>query len=152
MTTTKKLVLAGLTIASISGAGLFTQNVFAQNTQDTTGLASKIAAQFNLNENEVKTVLEQYRVEKQAEREAKFTEQLDKALADGQLTQEQKDKILAKRQELKAAMDAAKASSDKAELKQKMKELRESSKAWAKDNGIDLRWLRASGAELHRQK
>lgn len=141
---------------ALVGAGLLTSpKVFAENTPGDgpmSTLIQKLADRFGLKEDEVRQVFEEERVERQAEREKRFEEKLDQAVANGELTVDQKKLIIAKRQELEAnrpernpgefadmteeerktAMEGK-----RAEMETKRSEL----EAWAEKNGIDMKYL-----------
>ena len=82
----------------------------------------KLVERFNLNEDEVKAVFDDFRVERQAEMKARFEERLNQAVSDGQISEEQKQLIIAKHEELRAERNAK----------------RDELKTWAEENGIDL--------------
>lgn len=145
MNISKKAILAGLAVASISGVGFFSQNVFAQSPGDFDTLAKQIATRFDLKQEEVRTVLEDFKKEKEIERQAKFNQKLDQAVTSGQLTEPQKAAILEKRQEIKNRLTKIKTDNDENKRHTALKQLRDEVKVWATDNSIPLRWLRAAG-------
>ena len=152
MKLSKKSLVAAFAIASVAGASVFATSAFAHSDLNAAdSLASKIATKFNLDQAEVKDALDEFREEQRAEFEAKFNARLDQAVTDGDLTQEQKDMILAKRDEVKPRLDEIRDIENKEERQQAMKELRDELKTWAEDNDIPLRWLGGAGihAEAH---
>src|SRR5688572_20882191 len=68
-------------------------------------LADKLSQRFKLNKTEVQQVFDQHRDERRAEREKRYEERLSQAVKDGELTEEQKSKLLAKHKELVTEME-----------------------------------------------
>jgi hypothetical protein len=148
----KKIFLTGLTVV-ILGAGILTSTqVFAQTANDpTSSIVQKIADKFGLNKSDVQAVFDQDRADRKTAMEKKFESQLDQEVKDGKITEEQKQLIISKRKELettrqsqmqnmqgksqdeiKAAMEANKAT---------IEAERTSLEDWAKQNGIDIKYL-----------
>jgi hypothetical protein len=124
----------------------------AATTADDDSLASKIATKFNINKDEVQTLIKADREEKHAERQAehqkRFEERLSQLVKDGKITEEQKTKILEYHKTRQAALEAAKESfKDKTDEERKaaMDKQREADKKWAADNGIEEQYLMPGG-------
>jgi hypothetical protein len=143
--THKKLLIAGVAVATVASAGLFLNTAIAQGGGALDGLAGTIATTYHLNKDQVKTTIQQFRQQKLAEREASFQQDLDKAVTDGKLTQDQKNKILTERADIRTKLDNIKAMPKDSARQTAFKKLMDDVKQWAKDNKIALRWLRASG-------
>jgi uncharacterized membrane protein YhiD involved in acid resistance len=136
MNTAKKMLVVGA-ITTVVGAGAFAGVASAQTSSSTGGqsLADKIAQKFNLNKNDVQQVIDENRMEHQADHQKQFENRLNQAVTDGKITAAQKDQILAKAQELKTYMDSIKdktADEKRTLMKTKIDEL----KQWAKDNNL----------------
>lgn len=95
----------------------------------------KIATTFNLDRAEVQKVFDQDRDERKTEIETKFNNRITEAVNNGELTQDQADKIKAKRTELKTFMDSQK-DKTKQERHEAMRTKRAELQQWAKDNNI----------------
>lgn len=151
----KKILLTGLTVAILAGGVLTSTQVFAQTSQDRAGsmslLVQKITDKFGLNKSDVQALFDQDRSDRQANMEIKFETSLSHDVKDGKITEAQKQLIISKRKELestrqtqmqsmqgksqdeiKAAMEANKAT---------MESERKSLEDWAKQNGIDIKYL-----------
>jgi hypothetical protein len=150
--------ILGATVVSLAllGGGM----VYAQSDQpdgSRTTIIDRLVERFGLNKNDVQQVFDKERSDRQAEMQAKFVEQLDKLVSDGKITTEQKEAILAKKEEMQAAMQnnvgqrdpeefknltqeerKAEAENRKAEMETQQKALEQ----WSKDNGIDVQYLR----------
>ena len=144
MNTSKKFLVAGMTIVTMTSAGLFLNSAIAKGGNDLTGLASTLATQYHLNQTQVKVTLDEFRSQKLAEREAEIAKGLDQAVTDGALTQDQREKILAKRSEVKTKLNEIRTITSASDRQTARQQLRQDLKQWAKDNSIPLRWLRAS--------
>ncbi|NBS41962.1 hypothetical protein EBS80_04895, partial [bacterium] len=108
-------------------------------------LASAIAEKFDLDQSEVEAVIEEQaqarRDDMREQREQKFEDMLAQAVTDGDLTQDQADEVLAKREEMKAAFEALKDETPedrKAAMDEKVQELND----WASENDIPEQYVR----------
>lgn len=144
----KSLLVVGavtsIGLASATGIGIASAAT-ATNTSDSSSLVDKLASKFNLKKSDVQSVFDQDRSEREAEREARLETELTQAVTDGKITSAQKDTILAKHKEVKAAMEATKDSmKDKTatERKAAMDQRRADIEAWAKQNSIPSEYLR----------
>lgn len=136
--------------ASLLGGGAFALNASAatSSTDRADSLASKIASKFNLNKDDVKKVLDEDRAANQAERQKEMLtraeERLTQAVKDGKLTEAQKTKILDKIKSEQSFMDSLK-DKTQAERKTAMDQHRTELQQWAKDNGIDEKYVMMGG-------
>lgn len=124
-----KIMALGLAAASVIGGatvvGATTAN--AQSNSDT--LVERIASKFNLNENDVSAVFDEYRDEKHQQMEARMSEALQQKVDDGVITTNQK-----------AAIEDKLAS-----LEQQRESERTALQTWADENGIDMKYLMSHG-------
>lgn len=150
MKTSKKLLVAGLAVTTFASAGLFAQGAFAHTGND--GLVERLATKFNLDQTEVKSVVDEFRKEKGVEHEAKFNAKLELAVKEGKLTAEQKNQIIIKHEEVKNKLDTIKAIADKTERKQAVEQLKSDLKKWAQENDIPERWLHFAGRTHHHKE
>lgn len=115
-------------------------------------MIQKLAAAFGKSEDEVKVVLDEVHEAQRLEMLGLFEEQLDEAVLNGELTEEQKQLILAKREELKAQKESF--WQDKQNLsKEEWIEIKQNYQAelesWAQENGIDLKYF-FGGYKMHK--
>lgn len=95
-------------------------------------IVQMIAEHFNLDQDEVASVFQQ-------ERETRRQEHLDNLVEDGVLTEEQRDLLEAKQDEMKEERDAIRdADLTPEEQHDAMQELHDEMETWAEENGIDL--------------
>ncbi|MFH1789804.1 MAG: hypothetical protein ABH832_01925, partial [bacterium] len=118
-------------------------------------IVNAIAQKFNLNVTDVQQVFDEHKEqmkaqrqelfsEKQADMQKKFEERLTQAVSNGKLTQEQVDKIIAKKAELQAERQYTQnglPEQDRTTAKEHMDSL----KQWATDNNIPLEYLQIGG-------
>jgi len=143
-----KLLIPTLALGALAVAGLIGVNgVSADENEERTSLYQRIAAQFNLDEDEVKAFVDSDREERQAEMQANYEEKLDSLVSEGKITEDQKQAILDKKEEMK---------SEREENRESMKDLTEEEReaaredreadreerrsemeSWLNDNGID---------------
>jgi hypothetical protein len=88
-------------------------------------MMQKLSEKLGLNQDEVKTAMEEIRTERQAEAKQQFETNLTQAVTDGKITQEQKEYILGKHNEI-------------ANQQQVVSNLRQELRTWAEQNNIDL--------------
>ena len=132
-------IATGVTFASISGVGMASAAQTNKAEDGQSSIVDKLASKFKLDKTEVKAVFDEQHSQWEAARQTKVETALTKAVTDGKLTSEQKDKILAKMAEIKAdreknhdAMKDKTHAERKALMDQKKAEL----KQWATDNNI----------------
>lgn len=138
-------IASGIAFGSISGAGLASAAQTNKADDGQSSIVDKLASKFKLDKKEVKAVFEEQHTQREAAQQTKVEAALTKAVTDGKLTAEQKDKILAKRAEIKADReknhDSMKDKTDaerKAFRDQKKAELTQ----WATDNNIPEDYLK----------
>lgn len=133
----------------ISGATLLsTTQAFAQSTTSgldpRSSLVQKLADKFGLNKDEVQAVFDQSRQEMQAQRTAEYESRLSQLVKDGKITEAQKQLILAKHKELQSKhLTIMESMKDKNgdERRDAMEAEHEDLEEWAKQNGIDPKYL-----------
>lgn len=122
MLTKKSLLIAGaattLGVAGIAG----TNAAFAHQNSNNDDLIAKLALKFNVSEEEVQAVFDEYKSDKA---EAKVSAYLQKLVDKGKITVEQKTLIEAKLGEIRVEMKAEK----------------EALELWAEGLGIDVEYL-----------
>lgn len=115
------------------------------------GLAEKLG----VDQSKIETALGELRLEHQAEMQTKYEELLNEAVANGEITQEQKALIIQKHEEMKANrpepgnmnredfqnLSEEERQAQREEQRAKMEEQRQATETWAKDNGIDIKYL-----------
>lgn len=113
----------GLVVALATSVG-----AVAAETGSTTPskLAQAIASKFNLNANDVQSVITQQHQQAQTDRQANLKAKLDQAVKDGKLTSDQETTLLQK---------LTTRNQDRQSLRAARKDLRQ----WLQDNKIDLR-------------
>ncbi len=145
------------TYAYQSHAQTATDSAMTQNSREgkadhMANLVKAIAEKFGLNQTEVQQVFDDQHAQMQQQHKADEATRLSQAVTDGKLTQDQADKITAKRAELDAQRESDKAKFDsmtdserQAAMKTKMDEL----KQWATDNNIPAGYLPFGGGRGH---
>lgn len=129
----KKLIIASvvlsvLLLAGVIGAGV----VLAQSTNTNPPIIQKFAEKFNVSTDDVKEVFDEVREERRKEAQIRFEEQLNEAVKDGKITEEQKKVILEKQAEIMKQQE-------------EVFKLRQELKTWADENNIDLREICGPG-------
>lgn len=119
----KQVIFPAIAIGTLALAGALwfgSSKVEAASTTTDT-LVEKIAQKFNLPQDQVQATFDEVHSEKQATRVAEQSTKLDQAVKDGVITQDQKDRIVAKMSEKRTERRA----------------MRSEMQQWFKDNGID---------------
>lgn len=125
----KKIAIGALVLGlMVAGAVVWQTGIasayFGGESKDTT--AEKLANKLNVSKDQVSTAMDELQTERQAERQAEISANLDKAVSDGVITADQKQKILDKM----------------AEMQQKREQERKEMGQWQTDNNIDWSKLR----------
>ena len=147
----KRALLIGASVVTLGVGALVPLAAHAQTgSSSTTGtsIVDKIASKFNLNKTDVQKVFDEDRAARDAEREQQEATKLADLVKAGTLTQAQADKITTKRAEMKAERDKNKDSFKNmtdAERKAAMDANKTALDKWAKDNGIDIKYLMPGG-------
>lgn len=145
----KYLIYAILPVMAFAIIGVVsaTSNTFGTGNP-MSNLVNAIAEKFNLNVNDVQQVVNQVMGEQKAEMEVQqkqaFTDRINQAVTNGKLTQEQADKILAKKAELETQTESLQKMTQE-ERQTAMKEQMDSLKQWATDNNIPQQYLMFGG-------
>lgn len=141
----KILTCAVITVVLLGLCGALALNAQAKSGNGFySSIIQKLVEKFNLNAEEVQEVFDEARDEMRQEAQARFEERaggkMDKMPEFNQLTDEQKEALSAKREELREKFEALKDISPE-ERQAKMEELREELESWAEENGIDSKVL-----------
>jgi NADH dehydrogenase/NADH:ubiquinone oxidoreductase subunit G len=132
----KKLIVLILALIVLASAALAAQ-VKAQQKDHPDALIQKLVERFSLNQYEVEQVFNEARQEKNQEMQARQEEKLGQLVSEGKLTEEQKQTIIAKKQELQQNRPDFDSMSEEERRAQKQAH-QEEIKAWAEENGIDM--------------
>ncbi|MFC1790252.1 hypothetical protein ACFLZP_02070 [Patescibacteria group bacterium] len=122
------LVLGGIFLAGKFGI----RAVRADDNGFQSPMIRRLTERFNLNQNEVEEVFTQAREEHRAQRQNMAEDRLDQAVEDGVLSEEQKQALIAKREEMRSQRE----------------QHREEMRQWFADQGIDHDELMAKGGCL----
>lgn len=127
------IILGVLSLVSVLGIN----SVQANGEGNYPPIVQRLVERFNLDQGEVEQVFDEAREQRRAEMQNRFQERLDQAVTDGQITEEQKQAISAKKAEMQANREEMKDLSFE-EIKELRETHRQEMEAWAEENGIDL--------------
>lgn len=140
----KKLILP-VAVLLIAGAAFYGTAAYAQGDQNGRGeMVQDLAEKLGIDESKVQTAFDTIRAEHQQEMQAKFTERLNQAVADGKLTQDQKNMILQKHEEMQAQRETEREqvqTMTQEERRAFMSERRDEMQQWGEANGIDMQYM-----------
>lgn len=148
-------VAGSLGLAGVGGTAI----AHAQtNADDSTGssLVDALAKKFNLDKTKVQAVFDEQRSAMEQQRETELNEEIAQLVKDGKLTQEQADKLKAKRAELQKAREAQRNADDSTSHEERRAahdQRRTELAAWLRENGIDANYtylLVSKGGHGHR--
>lgn len=131
-------------VTAITGVYGIQRASAAETTTEFPPMIQKMVEKFNLNKTEVKTIVDQERTERQAEREADLTKKIDELVSSGEITADQKKTILAKHEEMQTKREAVRGLTGE-ERHTKMQELRTEMQNFLKEQGINESLLRPEG-------
>ncbi|HEY1074183.1 MAG TPA: hypothetical protein VGE59_00565 [Patescibacteria group bacterium] len=145
-----------LGLAALGVVSLGAMHTLAHDTAASDGktLVQRLSEKFNLKESDVEQVFTEHKSQVQATMEKRIDDKLTQAVTNKKITEEQKQKIIAKQKELQTQMEATKETLKNMtpqERQAEMKKQRDALEQWAKDNGIDTQYLRGLGFKgVHR--
>ena len=132
------LTLAGVVV--FGAANTYAQSPTPSNPFQT--IVQRIAQKFGLNEADVQSVFDEVRQEHQFQVQVKFEERLAQLVTQGEITETQKQLILAKHKELLEKKQQTDWQNMTYEQRRQAKESqRQEMENWAKENGIDLQFI-----------
>ena len=135
----KKTTLTILTLSALIAAGFFAVNqVKAEdNGVDYPPIIQRLIEKFNLDGEEVEEIFTEAREERQSQMQARFGERLGELVEEGQLTEEQKQAILAKKEAMRQESQNWQGLAPE-ERREQMEQHRAEMQTWAEGEGIDL--------------
>lgn len=139
----KKIAVSALSLAAVLtlvGVGISKADFNGKGGPDNS-LIQALVEKFNLNQSDVEDVFNQHQEEMRKEGQARSEERLNQAVTDGKLTEEQKNLILQKREEMRNEDHEDISNLSFEERRQLREEHREEMENWAEDNGIDMGYL-----------
>ena len=137
-------IITAVGTAGAVGVGVANAATDPSSVSPMSGLVDAIASKFSLNKSDVQKVFDEQHSTMQQQRETDFKSELAQLVKDGKLTQDQADKLTAKRAELQKQRDAdrtARKDKTREEMKSMMDTKRAELEQWAKDNGISTDYL-----------
>lgn len=138
----KKTIMIPVIAVAASGIILLgaTQLVHAQTSNTPfSGLAQAIAQKFNLNQTDVQNVINQ---QMQTNMQTRVQNRLDQLVKDGKITSAQEQAIISEMAKIKSEYDTAAFKTMTADQrKQSLQKMRDEINAWAKSQGIDIKYV-----------
>ena len=137
----KNLVIPVLALVLLTSVSYGATQALAEESGNFPPLVARLVERFNLNEDEVGEVLDEFKGEHHLRMQERMEARLSELINDGEITEEQKQAILDKHAEMRA---------DHEELKSKWSSMtdderlalheahRDQMEAWAEENGLDL--------------
>jgi len=144
MAISKKSMLALGAVTTIGLGSLAGVTIVSAHSFGGESLAEKFATRFNLSQDEVQTFLDEEKETHKADMHQKFEERLNQAVSDGELTEDQKSKILAKHEELKSFHESLEGKTHE-ERREAMQTKHDEVQSWAEENDIPLELVRPFG-------
>lgn len=133
----KKIFLPTMLALAILVVGILAASPVSAQNVSSNSLVKKLSQRFNLEESDVQKVFDDYKSERRADNFAFYSEKLDSLVSAGKITQDQKEVLLDKHEEMQDKMASITGLSQE-ERKNKKIALHEEFRAWAKSEGIDL--------------
>ena len=126
----------------------------AYSQTGSSSLVDQLVSKFNLNKDDVQEVFDASHTEQENQAQNNQAEKLAAAVTDGKITQDQADKITAKLAEMKTERENnrdAMADKTEAEREESMELKKTELSTWAKENDIDISYLRMTNGGQHRE-
>lgn len=144
----KKVVVPALALAILISAGAYGISRANGNDDNRNNLIAKISSRFGLSQSDIEKVFEENRSEMQAKRLAEAENKLNEYVAKGEITEAQKNLILAKRKEMQAERQSQGndlRNMTREERQAEMEKRHDEMEAWCEANGIDEKYVIGSG-------
>lgn len=134
----KKIIIPAIALAVLSLVSVLgIRSVRADENVTYPPIVQKLVERFNLNTEEVQQVFDEVRGDRQQEMQDRFEERLTQAVSEGKITQEQKEAIIARKDEMKA--DRGEFKNLTSEERHENREThRQEMETWAEENSIEL--------------
>ncbi|MFA5355172.1 MAG: hypothetical protein WC302_00315 [Candidatus Paceibacterota bacterium] len=126
----KKITYLIMTLVAVGILGFTVANAQADNGGFHSALIQELVERFNLNEQEVQEVFDEFEAENKEQMEERTSQEFTN------LTEEQKTAISEKMEEMKQKMEGIKDLSGE-ERQEAIDQIKEGMEAWAEENGID---------------
>lgn len=140
-----KLIISSLALIALGALAYTTgRAVYAEDNANFSPVVERLIQRFNLNRNEVGSIVSEVRTERQAEARTRAETRLSESVANGNLTEDQKNKILAKLTEEQRLREQYRSLSPE-ERREKMQERHKELEKWAEANGIDFKYVMGMG-------
>ena len=150
MKLSKTMLSAGI-VTAVTAGSITGVNAVSAHTNDGVSkdaLIDRVAADAGVDRSVIEASFESHQEDMKAEREATRAEHLDQLVTDSTLTQEQREALELKFEELKSQKESLRDQDLSREQKRElMKESREEFKAWAEKQGINLDDIRPEKGE-----
>lgn len=138
-----------ITVAIVGVVGVaFATSAFAQNGTSTTSYVQKLSQKLGLAEEKVQTAVSEIHDERHTEMVSQHEQKLQTYVENGELTSAQKDLIIAKMNEFHASRDSRMQEMQNKtpdERRTAMEAERTALENWAKENNIDMKYMRPFG-------
>ena len=139
----KFLIIPLLGLALVGSVTYGPLRVYAENgSGQYPSIIQKLVERFGLNEEEVRAVFDEERAKRRQQMRANFEDRLSQSVSEGKITEEQKQAILAKKEEMEANhrnfSDLSSEDLTPEKRREEMEAHREEMKTWAQENDIDL--------------
>jgi len=115
----KKLMIAIFSICFVAVSAFVATRAFASKTNNNQSYVQNLASKLGINENKVSTAMTEVRNEEQ---QTQLKKRIAQAVADGVISEDQKQKVIDKQNE----------------INEKQKALNEEMQSWAEENNIDF--------------
>lgn len=149
----KALYILPVTALILGATVLYTSTQASAFGRGDGSFVSELAGKLGLSEDQVQTTFDELRADHHAQMLQNFEDRLDQAVEEGQITQEQKQLILEKHEEMHAKHQELKDNwqdLDKDEFRGLMQTHHQEMQQWAQDNDIDLSGIFPHGIAFKR--
>jgi hypothetical protein len=141
----KKVVLAMLIVGIFSMGLMRASSIYASDKEENrSSLVRKIATKFGLKESDVQAVFDEEMGSRKSRMKQNFIDRVDQLVKDGKISQEKKDLILKKHDEVESKRDSQRTAFQSMTRGQRLevqKKEHQEMQEWASANDIDIRLL-----------
>lgn len=143
----KNFTIPLMTVVIVGAAAYSASQVFAStDLSNYPPMVQRLAERFGLKTDDVKTFFDEERQQRQDEMLSDYSKFLDEAVSNGELSEDKKSLLIYKKKEQQAEMENRQpGTGERGERRAQMQAKRDEMTKWAKDNGIDEKYLFAHG-------
>lgn len=137
-----RFLLPTVLVVSLLMVGVLTASLVSAQDSAYPTIIERLSSRFNLNKDEVQQVFEEVRDEHKADMYARWADRLGDFVAEGKITEDQKQAILDKHEEVEAKMEEIRSQNlTEDERREKVRALHDELRSWSDEQGLNFPFM-----------